>query len=266
VTILQRRHFLFAFFVLFASCAPTKETGEKKEQSVNHHGQLTATFKILSVNCGHSLKNRSDVKRFAQWLKSEGADIVALQQIERPVEGAQTFDAVAELAKAADMNQFFGTARYWEGFNSGNALFSTYPIQQTDVHSLPVGKGKVRRSLSYGIVDVGLKSVGIASTELDEDSRIERISQAEEISSLAQTLADYPFIVCGGFYEGETGKVSLKMMERFNEANSLNEATANFSQRVYVRKDSLLRPISIDKVRQKEKSLEGVLVTFEAKQ
>jgi endonuclease/exonuclease/phosphatase family metal-dependent hydrolase len=248
------------------SCAPTKEANRNSQLSLEKSGRPTTTVKILSVNCSHELRDKSEVRKFARWLKSQGADIVAVQQIERPLEGTKGFDAVSELAKVSEMYQFFGAARYWEGFDSGNALFSVYPIQQAEVRSLPVEKGKVRRSLSYGVIDVGIRSIGVASTELDDDSRSERMHQAEAISSIAGSLTDYPFVVCGGFYETESGKVSTKMSEQFNEANSLSEETTDLSQRVYARKDSLVQPIAINKVRMSERNLEGVLVTFEVKQ
>ena len=68
---------------------------------------LTTTFKILSVNVRHTLKAKSDVRRLAKIIKSTGADIVAIQQIEKPQEGKTDFDAVQELAKQTEMYRFF---------------------------------------------------------------------------------------------------------------------------------------------------------------
>ena len=181
-----------AVLLVFAlnSCAPTKEaavvppSAEKK--------LLTSTFKILSVNVRHALKGKSDVRRLSKLIKSTAADIVAVQQIERPQEGKSDFDAVGELAKQTEMYDYFGKARYFEGFDSGNALFSTFPVKQTVVQDLPVEEGKVRRSLAFGVIDVGLKEVGVSSTELDDESSSERVKEVVQITSIAQLTTMFP--------------------------------------------------------------------------
>ncbi len=229
-----------------SSCAPMKvatvapPAGKKP---------LSSTFKILSVNVRHTLKAKSDTRRLAKLIKSTGADIVAVQQIERPEEGKTDFDAVQELAKQTEMYDFFGKARYFEGFDSGNALFSTYPVKQTVVQPLPVEEGKVRRSLAFGVIDVGLREVGVSSTELDEESSSDRVNEAEEIISLAQSYDSLPFIVCGNFCEPISGKAAAKMQERFTAANSLQDSTQKSEQQVYAIKDQKIEPLTIEKVK-----------------
>ncbi len=244
-------NFAIAIVVVLAlavnSCAPTKETtvappvAEKKAR--------TSTFKILSVNVRHTMKEKSDVRRLARLIKSTGAEIVAVQQIERPEEGKTDFDAVQELAKQTEMYNFFGKARYFEGFDSGNALFSMYPVKQTIVQPLPVEEGKVRRSLAFGMIDVGLKEVGVSSTELDDESSSQRIREAEEIFSIAQSYTDVPFIVCGNFCESMSGKAAAKMQERFIPANSLQETTQKSEQHVYAMKGRKIEPLTVEKVK-----------------
>ena len=229
-----------------SSCAPTKvatvvpPAGKKP---------LSSTFKILSVNVRHTLKGKSDTRKLAKLIKSTGADIVAVQQIERPEEGKTDFDAVLELAKQAEMYDFFGKARYFEGFDSGNAIFSTYPVKQTVVQPLPVEEGKVRRSLAFGVIDVGLKEVGVSSTELDEESSSDRVHEAEEIISIAQSYDSLPIIVCGNFCESVSGKAATKMQERFTAANSLQDSTQKSEQQVYAIKDQKIEPLTIEKVK-----------------
>jgi endonuclease/exonuclease/phosphatase family metal-dependent hydrolase len=140
-----------------------------------------------------------------------------------------------------------------------------YPVKQTTVRALPVEKGKARRSLAFGVVDIGLRNVGVASTELDDQSPSERIAQAEEIFSIAQTLSDVPLIVCGDFGEPLSGKAAGKMAERFTPANSLQESTKTAQQHVYAIKDQKIQPISIEKMKLVG-SIEGLLVTMQVTQ
>lgn len=254
--------FIFLLAVAIDSCGPSKETGvvppgAKKER--------TSTFKILSLNVRHTIKEKSDVRKLAKFIKTSGAEIVTLQQIERPAEGKSGFDAVKELAKQTEMYDYFGKARFLDGFDSGNALLSLYPVKQTSVRSLPVEKGKVRRSLTFGVVDVGLKEVGVASTELDDQSSSERVAQAEEIFSISQSLSDVPLVVCGEFGESLSGKASAKMAERFNAANSLQDAAKSSQQHIYAIKNSKIEPLSVEKLKFGGSS-DALLVTMQVTQ
>ena len=246
-----------------SSCGPTKETAVAPPVAAKK--PLTAAFKILSVNVRHTLKEKSDVRRLARLIKSTGAEIVAVQQIERPQEGNSNFDAVQELAKQTEMYDFFGKARYFEGFDSGNALFSMYPVNQTVVQPLPVEEGKIRRSLAFGMVDVGLREVGVSSTELDDESQSVRVSEAKEIFSIAQSYTDVPFVVCGNFCESISGKAAAKMQEHFTAANSLQETTQKLEQQVYAMKDRKIEPLSIERIKFGS-SGDAILVTMQVTQ
>ncbi len=244
------------------SCSSSKETGVP---TTGEKKAFTSTFKILSLNLRHTLKDHSGVLKLSRQIKSSGAEIVAVQQIEQPAEGKSGFDAVKEFAKLTEMYQFFGKARYLDGFDSGNALFSMYPVRQTAVASLPVGKGKVRRSLAFGIIDVGVKSVGVGSTELDDQSSSERVSQAQEIHSIAQTYTEVPLVVCGNFWEPLSGKAAQKMQERFVAANALQETTVSNDEHIYAGKGQKLEPLSVEKIKFAG-GIEGVLVTIQVTQ
>jgi len=253
---------LFGFVLFLQSCAPTKEAAPPA--STSEKKALTSTVKILTLNANHLLKEKGEIKKLADWAKSLGAEILAVQQIERPTDTKPGFDAVQEFSKVSDMYQYFGKARYYDGFDSGNALFSIYPIRQTAVMQLPVGKGKVRRTLSYGVIDVGLRSIGVASTELDDQSTSERQTQVEEIFSIEKSFSDFPFLLCGAFYEPLTGKTPLMMKERFTAANSLQEQTSGMTQHVYIRNGSPLRTLSVEKVQHRK--WDGILVTLRVTQ
>jgi len=247
---------------LFQSCGPSKEA---VAPPVPEKKAITSTVKILTVNARHSLKEKSDVRRLARLVKSTAAEIVAVQQIERPEEGKEGFDAVRELGKETDMYNYFGKARFFEGFDSGNALLSMYPMKGMLVHELPVGKGKVRRSLAFGEVDAGIRTVGVASTELDDQSSADRVEESSEIASFVKQYAGELIVVCGDFNESSSGKAAAKMQEEFTAANTLQESTAATSQHLYTIKDEKLRPLSSQKVKAGN-GLEGLLVTVEITQ
>ncbi len=238
---------------VFISCTSTQEATQQQEISQQEpQKKYTSAVKILSINTLHLLQDKTDVEKFAIWLKSTEAEIITLQQIERPTEGKSGFNAAAELAKAMDMRFTFGKARYYKGFDSGNMVLSMYPLQQSNTFSLPVGKGKVRRGFTYGVFDIGVKSICVASTELDEDSESERTKQVKEILSLSKSLSDFPLVIGGSFYENEKGKSVQKMQEKC-------VGVQNSIQHIYAIKDT---SIQIQPLEKKQYSAIKSPVTF----
>ncbi len=246
-----------SFFLL--SCSTTKEAATKAAAPPK---PLT-TFKVMSLNTVHALKSKSDVRRFVQWIKTIAPDVLALQEIDVPLEDKPGFDAPAEVAKQAEMYRFFGMARYWSGKNSGNALFSTYPILSSRVEQLPVSKGKVRRSLAYGVVDLGVRSVAFASTELDDQSAAEREWQAKAIVNLAQRDSEFPLVVCGMFNESPSGSAAATMMEYCSLANMLNKKLDVSDQQIYAVRDSVLKPVSVKQISFDGTRTDAIVATFQ---
>ncbi len=257
--------FVLGLFFL-QSCSPTKEIAKVEQPNAELFKKSvpTSTFKMLSINIKHQLQDKTDVKKFSDWAKSVGAEVIAVQQIYRPTDSKPGFDPVQELAKKLDMRSFFGKARYYQGWDSGNALFSLYPIQQTNIFLLPVGKGKVRRSLTFGVIDTGMQGIGFGSTELDDAELAERIKQSYEIMSIAESMKEYPIVVAGSFGENAQGKTTNKMNEKFSVCNLLNENAVSLEQHVYTLKNSKIKPISSEKV--SFGNSDGIVVTLEIQQ
>ena len=92
---------------VFISCTSTQEATQQQEISQQEpQKKYTSAVKILSINTLHLLQDKTDVEKFAIWLKSTEAEIITLQQIERPTEGKSGFNAAAELAKAMDTGTY----------------------------------------------------------------------------------------------------------------------------------------------------------------
>lgn len=251
--------------LLLASCSGSKETdaagGLKGPPKA-----ITSAFKMLSINLAHGLQDKSDVKQFTDWVKSTGAEVVAVQQIERATESKPGFDAYEELLKRTDMRGTFAKARYFKGWDSGNALLCLYPMMQSNVYALPVGKGKARRSLSFAVFELGLKSVAFASTDLDDEDLSERMKQIREIFSIQKSMEEYPIVVAGNFGESVKGKASATMLERYASANTVTDQLTGAEQHVYVPLEKKMNVVAAEKVVYKPLNQTGVLVTVEVVQ
>lgn len=227
---------------------------------------ITNQFKMLTVNAQHGLKDKTDVKRFAEWAKGTGAELVAVQQIVRATDSKPEFDAFTELLKRLDMRGTFAKARYFQGWDSGNALFCLYPLLQSNAYVLPTGKGKTRRSMAYGVFEMGLKSMAFASTDLDGDDLSERVKQVYEILAVQKSVEEYPMIVAGSFGESSKGKAPAKMMEQYLCANSASGETVGLDQHVYLPVNGKMRTIAAEKIVYKPLNATGLLVTVEVTQ
>ena len=253
----------FIIALLFTSCTPSKETAEGPGELKGPPKPITATFKILSINLTHGLQDKSAVKKFASWVKATGAEVVAVQQIERATDAKPGFDAVTALAKELDMRSTFAKARYYQGWDSGNALFCMYTMDQSNAYSLPVGKGKVRRSLSFAIFELGLKSVAFASTHLDDDDLSERTKQVNEILSIQNSIPEYPIIVSGDFGETIKGKACAEMLEKYLPSNTVSTQLSSSSQHIFVPLNKKMNILSAEKIQFKGLNQTGVLATIE---
>ncbi len=259
----------FAVFVaalVLASCSGVKESTVPVPQqpvpAVAEKKPISDSLKILSINTLHMLHDVQSVKRFASWVRMFTPDVVAVQQIDRPMEGKKDFDAVRELAQQLEMTQFFGAARYYKGFDSGNAVFSVYPIKQSTVEQLPVSKGKVRRSLAYTVIDVGLQSVGFASTEVDDQSAAERKKQAQALVLMLPQFTDFPFVLCGEFYEPSSGTTAGVMKDKYFCANDLGAAPAAGTQHLYAAGRTTVRPVAATTIVNKDIHSDAIVVTL----
>ena len=218
---------------------------------------------MLSVNVHHGIKDKNDVKQFADWIKSTGAEVVAVQQIERSTESKPGFDAYSELLKRMDMRGTFSKARYFQGWDSGNALFCLYPLLQSDGFMLPTGKGKTRRTLSFAVFEMGLSSMAFGSADLDDEELSERTKQVYEILSIQKSMKEYPMMIGGNFGESPKGKAAAKMAESFSCANSTNDQTVGLDQQIYLPLNGKMKVIAVEKKQFNPFNTTGILVTAE---
>jgi endonuclease/exonuclease/phosphatase family metal-dependent hydrolase len=259
--------FLFPFILTtalyFASCSSSEKSTSLADSLKTTPNVIKTQFKILSVNAHHELKDKSDVKQFADWIKSTGAEVIAVQQIERATDSKPGFDAYSELLKSLDMRGTFAKARYFQGWDSGNALFCLYPLLQSTVHTLPTGKGKVRRSMSFAVFEMGLGSMAFGSADLDDEDLAERVKQVYEILSIQKSNQESPMIIGCNFGESSKGKAATKMAESYFCANNASEQTAGLDQQIYFPLNGKMKVLLSEKKPNNEFKTTGILVTAE---
>ena len=200
--------------VLLSGCVPTEKITKGKSE-------LSAEIKIVNINLEHKLNSKQKARKLAEEIVQSGSEIVFLQQVLEPKPGSDDFNAIKFLAKELDWNYYFGMARFYEGQNSGNAILSLFPIQQRIIHSLPTVKGKVRKAITFGVIDIGLRAISCGSTEFDNENKIERVQQAKSLNNYFKKIDNNLILIGGSFYLKKEEKGSDILNENF-KTNDLN--------------------------------------------
>ncbi|MBE0543973.1 MAG: endonuclease/exonuclease/phosphatase family protein [Verrucomicrobia bacterium] len=178
------------------------------------------TFRVMTYNIHHGegLDGKVDLLRIAQLIKEEGADIVALQEVDKGVERTQRRDLPAELAALTGMTCVFSNNYHYQGGEYGNAVLTRYPVVRwTNRHYKMLRPGEQRGILQL-VLKVHGREVLFMNTHIDyraDDS--ERWSNVAEIEELAKQYAGLPMIMCGDFNDTPESRVCRRIGESFDD-------------------------------------------------
>lgn len=158
---------------------------------------LPAAFTIMTFNIHHGegLDGRVNIKRIADLIQHEKADVIALQEVDRYRWRSGYVDQAKELAELLGMDMRFAPSLTYTAGQYGNAILSRYPIEDSSYTLLP-GK-KETRSLLEVKIKVNSESVRIATTHLGL-SKVDRSLQLARISEMV-TNYDDPLVIAGDF-------------------------------------------------------------------
>ncbi|MEN9362509.1 MAG: hypothetical protein RL095_4044 [Verrucomicrobiota bacterium] len=167
----------------------------------------TTELRLLSYNIHHGegLDRRLDLLRLGALIKKEGADLVALQEVDHKTGRSLGIDQSAVLAQESGLNTaHFGKSIDFSGGGYGNALLQRWASPPAQIKILPVsGEG---RSLIHSRINVpGLGPSHLIGTHLDYKSPDGRRRQVEALLSYAATLpGGEPAILMGDFNAAPT--------------------------------------------------------------
>jgi endonuclease/exonuclease/phosphatase family metal-dependent hydrolase len=179
-----------------------------------------ATFRVMTYNIHHGegLDGKVDLPRIADLIKQEGADIVALQEVDKGTQRTAKRDLGAELAKLTGLSCVFSNNYDFQGGEYGNAVLTRFPVRQaTNTHYVKVNETEQRGLLQLSL-DVRGREVVIMATHIDhrrDDAA--RWSNVGEIEALAKRYTGKPIILCGDFNDGPTSRVCRRLNETFDD-------------------------------------------------
>ena len=182
------------------------------------------TFRVMTYNIHHGegLDGKVDLLRIAELIKREGADIVALQEVDKGVERTARRDFPDELAALTGMTCVFSNNYHFQGGEYGNAVLTRFPVKRwTNTHYQKVNETEQRGILQLTLEIRGREIVFMATHIDHRPDDAARWSNVGEIEGLLQQYRGRPIIICGDFNDTPESRVCRRLSQTFDDVWTL---------------------------------------------
>jgi endonuclease/exonuclease/phosphatase family metal-dependent hydrolase len=155
------------------------------------------TLRVASYNIRHAADAGFDMSVLAGVIRSVGAEIVGLQEVDMNAARSGSHDQVKELMEALgfEYGEFVRSIDI-RGGQYGTAVVSKYSITDKTVYPLYLGPKSEQRMLGVFSVDVAGTELTLANTHLDYLSAETIRTQMREVNAV---LKDKDYILTGDF-------------------------------------------------------------------
>lgn len=164
--------------------------------------QTGRELRVLTFNIHHAegADGTLDVARVAEVIKRSGADVVALQEVDRGAERSGRRDLLKELADLTGMRYAFGKNIDLQGGDYGNGLLTSRPIVSEGNRLLPTTNGGEQRGVLQVVIDVQGTQVLVLATHLDHRrDDAQRVASAGAMLEMLKAWGDAPVMALGDF-------------------------------------------------------------------
>ena len=189
-----------------------------------------APFAVATYNIRHGrgMDGRVDLDRTAAAIAAFGADLVALQEVDRLVERSGGVDQARELAERLGMAHDFGAFFPYQGGEYGLAILSRFPVVRTEALRLPDGnEPRVALLAEIELPSGGrILAVNVHFDWVDDDTF--RYAQVAALSAVMDTVT-LPMILLGDFNDVPGSRTLERWHPRFRAAQKPVEDHHTFS-------------------------------------
>lgn len=159
---------------------------------------MTLRIASLDVSGFRGRMERTQIDELAGLIASKKIDVLAVQGITRYPTITTRTDLVAELSSATGMFQVFGETINLSGRQSGNAVFSSYPIASSDGRAYDGVSGNKFEGALRAIIDAGTRPLVVVSTRLpDPLGATDARRCGDLLSTMASDRGTDPLVVLG---------------------------------------------------------------------
>ena len=181
------------------------QSGSKANKVAIDPGMREDVLRVMSYNIHHGvgMDKQYDLERIAKIINESGADLVAIQEVDKLTDRVQGVNIAADLQELTGMYYTFGKSIDFQNGEYGLMILSKWPLYDVKVLRLPTSEGWEPRIALSALVDVkGLGEVRFISTHLQHQSPEQQYSQAEMINEVFGNPDVTPCILAGDFNSG----------------------------------------------------------------
>lgn len=174
---------------------------------------------VYNVHAGKDAKGVDNLEGVADLVRSTGADVVLLQEVDRRTRRSGGVDQPAEWSKRTGFHVSFGRSLDYDGGEYGIAVLSRWPIRRDTVVHLPVDPPQERSGGSHeprvvmrAVVNSPIGGLTIYNTHIDAsgDDRW-RLQEIRTIIPFAKTAGEPAVLVGGDFNSTPDSKVQSEL-------------------------------------------------------
>jgi len=192
-----------ALIILIGSGCST--TPPKSENAAPAQPETVVQVAGLNLTDLNKRIDRSQIAEFVKVLKREQIDMLAVQGVARYPGVATRVDFVDELSSQGDLRSGFGEMLNNSGRQTGNAIFSTFPILSHFNQSFEQVKAVDFEAGIEATIDAGVRSLGIISARLPgKASTGDQAKCLSLLSSLSMPDKKQPVIIAGNLPDADT--------------------------------------------------------------
>jgi endonuclease/exonuclease/phosphatase family metal-dependent hydrolase len=178
------------------------------------------TFRVMTFNIQHGrgLDGQVNLERIAAVILREGADLVALQEVDKGVARTARRDLPAELAALTGMTAIFSNNFHFQGGEYGNAILSRFPIRHWENRHYEMLRLGEQRGLLQATVTIAGRELLLLNTHIDyRGDDAERWLNVAEIETVARAHPGIPIILSGDFNDTSGSRVHRRLSETFTD-------------------------------------------------
>ncbi len=179
-----------------------------------------APLRVMTYNIHHGegLDGKVDLLRIAQLIQREGADIVALQEVDKGVARTARRDFPAELAALTGMACVFSNNFAFQGGEYGNAVLTRFPVLRVANTPYQMLREGEQRGLMQLVLEVHGRELVFMNTHIDyRPDDAERMLNVGEIETRLKQYAGRPIILSGDFNTTPDSRVCRRLNEKFDD-------------------------------------------------
>jgi len=193
------RALILAFWVVVSACAGRVDTARGT--------RTNARVLVYNIHAGKDARGVDNLAGVAQLVRSSGADIVLLQEVDNGTRRSGNVNQPAVLARSTGFHVAFGSALDYDGGKYGVAILSRWPILEDTLFHLYVDPPQLRAPNSHeprgalrAIIASPAGKLAVINTHIDAQASDRwRKQEADSVVSLvAQTRRLAPMVIAGG--------------------------------------------------------------------